>query len=524
MIHRFFGGVHPKENKQATSGAATVSLREPVGRVVLPMSMHVGPPCKPVVAVGDEVKVGQVIGEPTGLGAPIHASVSGKVVAVEPRPHTGGSPVMAVVIENDALDTPAPPLERPAPPEELTPEQVVELVRQAGLTGMGGAAFPTHVKLSSAIDKVDTLILNGAECEPYITADHRLMVEQPEKVLAGGRVLMRALGLTKFIIGIEANKPDAVAALREREPLRGGEVEVRALRVRYPQGSEKQLIQNITGRKIPPGGLPASVGCAVFNVATAAAVWDAVNEGKPLTHRIVTVTGRGVLEPKNLYVPLGTPIETLIEACGGTRGAPGRVLCGGPMMGVAQYDLTAPIVKGANAILVLNRREYKKVPATEPICIRCGRCVKACPMRLTPLYLHQRTAAGRPEELEDLRILDCIECGACAFACPAHIPLVQSIRSGKAQVRKLQAEAKQAAERKAAMEEKEKPAEIPEEKKEEPVEKPGDEKEKPVETEKPAETPEEKTEKPAEVPEEKKEESAETPEEDEEQEKEVTEP
>lgn len=450
MIHRFFGGVHPKENKQATAGAATEALREPVGRVVLPMSMHVGPPCTPVVSVGDQVKVGQVIGEPTGLGAPIHASVSGRVAAVEPRPHTGGSPVMAVVIENDGLDTQAEPLERPAPPEKLTAEQVVELVRQAGITGMGGAAFPTHVKLASAIGKVDTLILNGAECEPYITADHRLMVEQPEKVLAGGRVLMRALGLNKFIIGIEANKPDAVAALREKEPLRGGEVEVRALRVRYPQGSEKQLIQNITGRRIPPGGLPASVGCAVFNVATAAAVWDAVAEGKPLTRRIVTVTGRGVLEPRNLWVPLGTPIETLIEACGGTRGAPGRVLCGGPMMGVAQYDLTAPIVKGSNAILVLSRREYKKVPDTEPTCIRCGRCVQACPMRLTPLYIHQRVSAGRPEELEGLRILDCIECGSCAFACPAHIPLVQSIRSGKAQVRKLQAEAKRDAEFKTA--------------------------------------------------------------------------
>ncbi len=443
MVHRFFGGVHPAGNKEATEGVAIAPLTLPVPQVVLPMSQHVGAPCKPTVQVGDLVKVGQVIGEPAGLGAPIHASVSGKVIAVEPRPHTSGGSVLAVVIENDGQDTPADPIPVPAPVEELTPEQVIELVRAAGITGMGGAGFPTHVKLSSGMGKVDTIILNGAECEPYITADHRLMLERPEKVIQGGRVLMRALGLQKLIIGIEANKMDAVEALKAKAP---ADVEVRALRVRYPQGSEKQLIQNITGRQVPPGGLPAHVGCAVFNVATAAAVYDACYEGKPVTHRIVTVTGKAVMSPVNVEVPLGIPLQTLVDAAGGFKGTPGRILSGGPMMGVAQYDLAPPVIKGTNALLVLRGREFTPTPKGTLTCIHCGRCVSACPMKLTPLFFNQRFTAGRYEELEGLRILDCIECGSCAFSCPAHIPLVQSIRAGKMEVRRLQAKAKAEAE------------------------------------------------------------------------------
>lgn len=439
MVHRFFGGVHPNGNKEATERVPISPLTLPVPQVVLPMSQHVGAPCKPTVQVGDEVKVGQVIGEPAGLGAPIHASVSGKVVAVEPRPHTSGSPVLSVVIENDGKDTPAEPIPIPAPVEQLTPQQVVDIVRAAGITGMGGAGFPTHVKLSSGMGKVDTIILNGAECEPYITADHRLMLERPEKVIQGGRILMRALGLSKLIIGIEANKMDAVEALKAKAP---EDVEVRPLRVRYPQGSEKQLIQNITGRQIPPGGLPAHVGCAVFNVATAAAVYDACYEGKPVTRRIVTVTGKAVMSPVNVEVPLGIPLQTLVDAAGGFKGAPGRILSGGPMMGVAQFDLTPSVIKGTNALLVLRAREFTPTPKGELVCIHCGRCVGACPMKLTPLFFNQRFLAGRYEELEGLRILDCIECGSCAFSCPAHIPLVQSIRAGKMEVRRLQAEAK----------------------------------------------------------------------------------
>ena len=443
MLHRFFGGVHPSGHKGYTEGCPITPLPQPPDRVVLPMSQHVGAPCAPTVAVGDSVTVGQVIGEPTNLGAPIHASVSGKVVAVEPRPHVNGGSVMAVVIENDGLDTPADPIPRPNKPARLTPTELVEVIRAAGITGMGGAGFPAHVKLSSALGKVDTLILNGVECEPYITADHRLMLEYPEKIIQGGRILMNALGLEKCTIGVEANKLDAVEVLRSKAP---ADVEVRPLRVRYPQGSEKPLIQAITGRQIPPGGLPAHVKCAVFNVATAAAICDAVYEGKPMTHRVVTVTGKGVVQPGNFLVPLGTPLETLVEAAGGMKGLPGRVLSGGPMMGVAQYDLTAPVVKGSNALVVMSGREYAPTPKGELTCLHCGRCVAACPMHLVPLSFHQRFSAGNFDQLEGLRIFDCLECGSCAYICPAHIPLVQSIRAGKFEARQLQAAAKAAQE------------------------------------------------------------------------------
>ena len=372
MKQTFYGGVHPNDRKGATRDQAVKPLSAPPKQVVIAMSMHIGAPCKPIVAKGDQVTVGQKIGEIAGLGAPIHASVSGTVTAVEPRPYTGGSKVMSVVIDNDFQDTFGSELTPHPDYSSLTPDEIVEIVKEAGITGMGGAGFPSHVKISSGIGKVDTLILNGAECEPYITADHRLMLEQGERVLGGVRILMQAFGLKTATIGVEANKEDAIEHLKALVGGRG-DIQVESLRTRYPQGAEKQLIQRITGREVPPGGLPAHVGCAVFNVGTAAAVYDAVVEGKPLTHRIVTITGGAVKEPCNRLVPLGTSFQYLIDEAKGFSEDPDRVLTGGPMMGIAQFTMDVGVIKGTNAVLCLTKAEAAPV-AAEEVCLRCGRC------------------------------------------------------------------------------------------------------------------------------------------------------
>ena len=331
MNHKFYGGVHPAEHKEATERKPVVPLEEAPAQVVIPMSMHVGAPCKPIVAVGDEVTVGQKIGEIAGLGAPIHASVSGKVVAVEPRPHPGGDVMMSVVIENDFKDTPHPSIVHRDNVDALTSQEIIDIVKEAGITGMGGAGFPTHVKLSGAVGKADTIILNGAECEPYITADHRLMLERGEAVIGGARFIMKALGLKEATIGIEGNKLDAVEHLKSLLPNGDTSIHVETLKTRYPQGAEKQLIQRVTGREVPPGGLPADVGCTVFNVATAAAIYDAVTEGKPLTHRNVTITGGAIERPMNVNAPNGTPDEHLIKMAAGCKTQQQRLLMGGPM-------------------------------------------------------------------------------------------------------------------------------------------------------------------------------------------------
>jgi len=444
MKQTFYGGGHPNDRKGATRDQAVKPLSAPPKQVVIAMSMHIGAPCKPIVAKGDQVTVGQKIGEIAGLGAPIHASVSGTVTAVEPRPYTGGSKVMSVVIDNDFQDTFGSELTPHPDYSSLTPDEIVEIVKEAGITGMGGAGFPSHVKISSGIGKVDTLILNGAECEPYITADHRLMLEQGERVLGGVRILMQAFGLKTATIGVEANKEDAIEHLKALVGGRG-DIQVESLRTRYPQGAEKQLIQRITGREVPPGGLPAHVGCAVFNVGTAAAVYDAVVEGKPLTHRIVTITGGAVKEPCNRLVPLGTSFQYLIDEAKGFSEDPDRVLTGGPMMGIAQFTMDVGVIKGTNAVLCLTKAEAAPV-AAEEVCLRCGRCVNVCPMHLTPVYMHLYAEKGLWKEAEALNVMDCIECGSCNYICPGRLHLVQSFRVTKLELRNLAAKEKAAKE------------------------------------------------------------------------------
>lgn len=438
MPRSFFGGVHPKGHKELSRDAALTVFQPKL--VSIAMSQHIGAPCKPLVAVGQRVTVGQKVGDGTGLCAPVHASVSGTVVAVEERPHPGGTQVLSVVIENDGRDDLSPDIYPRESIGELDAQALIDILREAGITGMGGAGFPTYFKLSSGLGKVDTVIVNGAECEPYITADDRLMRQTPERVMGGLRIIRKILQPERTAIGIEANKPEAIEAMRA--VLEEG-VELLPLRVRYPQGAEKQLIQSVTGRCVPPGGLPASVGCAVFNAATCAAIYDAVYAGMPLVRRAVTVTGGAIAHPGNFIAPIGTPFSDLIEAAGGFACTPYKILCGGPMMGLAQYTIDAMTIKGCNAITCLSEKDRRGQAAQH--CIRCGKCVENCPMHLMPLFMHKASAAGKLERLKELHVADCIECGCCAYGCPAGIPLVQSFRTAKRMLRDAAAREKEAA-------------------------------------------------------------------------------
>ena len=431
MALSFFGGVHPNDNKTYARDVAVQEFPEP-DIVVIPMSQHIGAPCKPLVKKNDLVKKGQKIGDNQGLCVPVHASVSGKVKAVEAKAHSSGTTMMSVVIENDHLGT----LDESIQPrtkeevEALSPEELINIIREAGIVGMGGASFPTHVKLSGGIGKVDTIIINAGECEPYITSDDRLCREMPAELISGIQVIMKILGLKEAHIGIEDNKPEAIRALKANVADTGVVVDV--LPAMYPQGAEKQLIQAVTGRQVPSGGLPAAVGCAVFNAATAKAIHDAVYEGMPLIKRIVTVSGDILMEPKNLMVPIGTSYNDLIEACGHSEN-PYKVLNGGPMMGAAQYDLSVPTIKACNAITVLGKKN--KYSVVDSQCIRCGKCIDVCPMRLMPVLMYKALYANDIEEMKATHLMDCIECGCCAYNCPACVPLVLAFRSGKQRIR-----------------------------------------------------------------------------------------
>ena len=427
MKRLFFGGIHPKYNKEMSTQITTFHTIIPK-EVVIPLLQHIGEPCKPLVNVGDTVLKGQKIGDGEGLCVPVHASVSGKVIAIEPRPHTNGSLVEAIVIENDFQDTAIPAKTMDGALEELDADEVLHTVREAGIVGMGGAAFPGNVKALSAMGNVDTLIANGCECEPYITADDSLLRTNPEQVLEGMMILRQILKPGRTVLAVEDNKVEAIEKIRALQK-EFPEVELVVLPTRYPQGAEKQLIQSVTGREVLPGSLPVSVGCAVFNVATFAAIYRAVRLGMPLIQRIVTISGEAIAEPQNFIVRIGTPFHDLIEVAGGLHDKTERVISGGPMMGVAQGDLSVPVVKATNSILCLLKDENGA--AENPVCLRCGKCVSVCPMRLQPLYMYRFVNAGRVDELKRMNVRDCMECGSCAFTCPGKLPLVERFRVGK---------------------------------------------------------------------------------------------
>ncbi len=441
----FPGGVHPREGvngKAVNSGNPIRELPAPK-RVIIPLSQHIGAPAAALVKKGDTVLMGQKIGEPCGfVSAAVHASVSGKVVSIENVLVASGASVPAVVIENDFQDSWCA-LSPSDHPETLTAAELQEIIREAGIVGLGGATFPTSVKLTAPEGKsFEMLIINGAECEPYLTADHRLMLEKAADIIDGIHLIMLALDIPKAIIGVENNKKDAIAVLKAAaESVEG--VTVCALPVMYPQGGEKQLIYATTRRKVPTGGLPVDVGCVVCNVGTIYAVQQAIREGKPLIQRVVTMGGL-VNNPGNFMFRIGTTVESLIEACGGLSPDVVKLISGGPMMGAALPDAAVPMTKGTSGILALGK-EAAEMP--ESPCINCGRCVKACPMRLVPTKLDLLVRGGNYEDAEKCGVLNCMECGACTFACPAKRLLTQSCRTGK---RIINANKKAAAEKAAA--------------------------------------------------------------------------
>lgn len=435
MKATFRGGVHPAHGSKAqTQGLATRSFVSDTVRII--MNMNIGAPSQPCVAKGDHVKIGQVIGEPVGfLGLPVHASVSGEVVSVEPIPYLSEQPAMCVTIHNDFADewVELHPL---GSVETVDPALIIPAIKNAGICGLGGASFPTHVKLSIKPEqKCDCIIANGAECETHLTCDHRLMLENPVRVVDGLRAAMRAINVKEGIIAIEDNKPDAIEAMRKACQGREG-VRVQVLKTKYPQGGEKQLIEAVTGRQVPSGGLPIQAGVIVMNVATCAAVADAVIDGKPLVERIVTVTG-AVREPANLRLRIGTITEDIIGECGGFSGDVGKVIFGGAMTGMCAPNTSIPIAKATGGILVLNKQDAASVE--EGPCLRCGKCVEVCPIGLHPLKIKIAADADRIDECKRLHVMDCTLCGSCSFICPAHRWLTASFKVAK---QKLAAQAK----------------------------------------------------------------------------------
>ncbi len=431
MLKTFkIGGVHPPENK-LSAGSKIQALPIPE-QVIIPLSQHIGAPATPVVQKGDNVKVGQLIAGASGfVSANIHSSVSGTVVSIDNITDAAGlsKPAITIQVEGDEWIDDIDRSEKILNSNNLTKEEIIKAITAAGIVGMGGATFPTQVKLTPPPgSKAEFLIINGVECEPYLTSDHRVMLEKAEEVLIGVQLLMKAIGVQRAIIGIENNKPDAIEHLKQLASKTIG-IEICPLKLKYPQGGEKQLIQATTGRSVPSGGLPIAVGAVVQNIGTALAVYEAVIKHKPLIERVVTVTGKSLARPGNYLCRLGTPISKLIEAAGGVPENTAKVIGGGPMMGRTIVNIDSPIMKGTSGILIISNKEAARKPVRE--CIRCGKCVSACPMGLEPYLLAKLSMFNLLERMEEEKVMDCIECGSCSFTCPSTRPLLDYIRLGK---------------------------------------------------------------------------------------------
>ena len=431
----FKSGIHPNDFKMQTQLLPIETFPTPK-EVFVPLQQHIGAPCKPLVAVGDTVEVGQVIGSSEAyVSSPVHATISGTVKDIQGyHTPTGARAEMIHIVNSDGEDKEKSVESKTVVDwSSLSIDELKSRIKNAGIVGLGGAAFPTHVKLTPPDDKpIDTFILNGCECEPFLTADHRTMLEMPDNVLKGMAIIMKVLGVEKGYIGIESNKPDAIQSMQKA--VNGYGFEVVTVKTKYPQGAEKMLIQAIKKQKVPTGGLPMDVGAVVQNVGTAVAVANAVYYEKPLTQRVVTVTGNGIKEPKNLMVTIGAKFSDVIEFCGGLVDETAQVFMGGPMMGIAQYDLSVPVIKATSGIVCTTN--YKQVEPTA--CIGCGSCVQSCPMFLMPTRLARLSLIRHWSDADKMGIMNCIECGSCAYVCPSSIPLVQWIRVGKQKVYEIQ--------------------------------------------------------------------------------------
>ena len=424
----YYGGVHPSEHKEYSEDKPLTVFPAP-DTVVIPMSMHLGAPAEPVVQVGDYVKLGQVIGQAAGfISAPVHASVSGKVVAIEERPHANRGSCLSVVIENDHTDTVHESVQPHGALDTLDAAAIVEIVKNAGIVGMGGAGFPTYVKLMPG-KPIEYVLLNGCECEPYLTADHQLLLNYADDVIFGLQAMMKAVDAPKGVIVIEDNKPDAIRLMEEKTADLPN-ITVCAARTKYPQGAEKMLIKRVTGRMVPSGKLPADVGCVVGNVSTTKAIADAIHTGMPLVHRIATVTGEYIKNPGNFLVRIGTSAQALVDACGGITDESATIKAGGMMMGFVHKGLDWPMMKGSNGIITVNTD-----PSQEVACIKCGRCVDVCPMELKPLWFAKYADTENWEGMKQKNVMDCMECRCCEYICSSKIPLVAKIKAGKNAVR-----------------------------------------------------------------------------------------